>query len=133
VSSMTGQGITEFFEAVAQKAKEFNRDYKPELERRKKQREDEKVANREKELGKLMKDMAVSGESSTKTPMPDMDTLSDMEDDQEDGEDADEEKQDGDEDGLNSRYKQALAMSGESSKADDYSFARYLRASQMNL
>jgi GTPase SAR1 family protein len=133
VSSMTGQGINEFFEAVAQKAKEFDRDYKPELERRRKQREDEKVANREKELGKLMKDMAVSGEPSTKTPLPDMDTLSDMEDEQEDDEEDDEEKEGGDEDGLNSRYKQALEKSGESSKEEDYSFARYLRASQMNM
>ncbi|KUJ07950.1 putative GTPase npa3 [Mollisia scopiformis] len=132
VSSMTGQGIPEFFEAVAEKAKEFDRDYKPELERRKKQREEEKLANRDKELGKLMKDMAVSGEPSSKKSMPDMDTLSDMEDEQDDEEDVDEEKEGG-EDGLSSRYKQALAESGESSKEEDYSFARYLRTSQMNL
>lgn len=132
VSSMTGQGIPEFFDAVAEKAKEFDRDYKPELERRKKQREEEKLENRAKELGKLMKDMAVSGEPSSKKPLPDMDTLSDMEEEQEDEDDANEEKEGG-EDGLSSRYKQALAESGESSKEEDYSFARYLRASQMNL
>jgi len=131
VSSMTGQGINEFFEAVGEKAKEFERDYKPELERRKKQREEEKLANREKELGKLMKDMAVSGEPSSRKPAPDMDTLSDMEDDQ-DEEDADEEKG-GEDESLNSRYKQALEASGGSSKEEDYSFARYLRASQMNM
>lgn len=133
VSSMTGAGVNEFFEAVAEKAQEFERDYKPELERRKKQREAEKLANREKELGKLMKDMAVSGEPSSRKPTTDMDTLSDMEDDSEgddakagDGEDED------DAEGLSARYKQALADSGGSGGAnnDDHSFTRYLRASQ---
>jgi GTPase SAR1 family protein len=129
VSSMTGAGINEFFEAVQAKAKEFERDYRPELERRKKQREEQKIANREKELGKLMKDMAVSGEPSSR-PVPDMDTLSDMEDDLE------AEEHDGEEDspeGLSARYKQALAESGGPSNDDDHSFTRYLRASQMKM
>lgn len=132
VSSMTGQGITEFFEAVDEKAKEFERDYKPELERRKKQREEEKLANREKELGKLMKDMAVSGEPSTTrpgAPTSEMDTLSDMEDDEED-----DDRQGGDDaEGINARYQEALKGSGGVSNEDDYSFQRYLKASQMNM
>jgi GTPase SAR1 family protein len=132
VSSMTGAGINEFFEAVAEKAEEFNRDYKPELERKRKQRDDEKIANREKELGKLMKDMAVSGEPSSKrtTEEPDMDTLSDMED--ESDEEADEAGEDDDPEGLNTRYKQALANTEgpRTSTGDDHSFTRYLRASQ---
>jgi len=133
VSSMTGAGINEFFEAVAEKAEEFNRDYKPELERKRKQRDDEKIANREKELGKLMKDMAVSGEPSSKTSSepPDMETLSDMEDDS-----TDEEADAGDDDpeGLNTRYKQALADTEgpRTATGEDHSFTRYLRASQMN-
>jgi hypothetical protein len=135
VSSMTGAGIDDFFKAVGEKAEEFNRDYKPELERRKKQREEEKIANREKELGRLMKDMAVSGEPSSRKPAgnPDMDTLSDMEDD-EDGED-DEDQDAEDVDSLSARYKQALADSGgsETTANDDHSFARYLKASQMNM
>jgi putative protein kinase ArgK-like GTPase of G3E family len=130
VSSMTGAGINKFFEAVGEKAKEFERDYKPELERRRKQREEEKHENREKELGKLMKDMAVSGDPSRK-PTVDMDTLSDMEDDSE-PEEGDKEEG-GDEEGLSTRYKQALAESGGPSNNDDHSFTRYLRASQMNM
>ncbi|POS87868.1 putative GTPase npa3 [Erysiphe pulchra] len=63
VSSMTGQGVDEFFEAVAVKACEFDRDYKPELERRKKQRNNEKLAKREQDLAKLMSDMEVSSET----------------------------------------------------------------------
>ncbi|KAG0649918.1 GPN-loop GTPase 1 [Hyphodiscus hymeniophilus] len=128
VSSMTGAGVDEFFAAVDEKAQEFERDYKPELERRKKQRDDEKIAGREKELGKLMKDMAVSGEPSRKAPThekPDMDTLSDMEDD-EDGDDEENE-----ENGLSSRYKQALEQETGGPGNDDHSFTRYLRASQM--
>ena len=127
VSSMTGAGVDEFFAAVDEKAQEFERDYKPELERRKKLRDDEKVAGREKDLGKLMKDMAVSGEPSTRKvdEKPDMDTLSDMEDD----EDEDDERDD--EDGLSSRYKQALEEETGGPNNDDHSFTRYLRASQM--
>ncbi|KAK2626911.1 hypothetical protein QTJ16_004086 [Diplocarpon rosae] len=129
VSAMTGAGIDEFFEAVGDKAKEFERDYKPELERRRKLREAEKKEARERELGKLMKDMAVSGEPLTTKPspaIPDVDTISDMDDSGED--------EDGDRDDLTSRYKQALE--DETSGAptnDDHSFTRYLRASQMNI
>ncbi|KAF7951036.1 uncharacterized protein EAE97_002588 [Botrytis byssoidea] len=142
VSSMTGAGIDEFFEAVSEKAKEFERDYKPELERRRRQRDAEKEENRGKELDKLMKDMAVSGEpSSSKAkgppnakPSTDMDTLSDMEDSDDDlaaGGDDDEDGGDNIE-GLSSRYKAALADGGGPSNADDHSFTRYIRASQMN-
>jgi putative protein kinase ArgK-like GTPase of G3E family len=131
VSSMTGAGVKEFFDAVAEKAKEFDRDYKPELERRRKQREEEKVENRERELGKLMKDMAVSGQatsSSVKTKI-DMDTISDLED----ATDSEADAENDEEHGLSSRYKEALEDTGSSSKDDDHSFARYLRASQMNV
>ena len=129
VSSMTGAGVEEFFEAVNEKSEEFNRDYKPELERRRKERDDEKTANREKELGKLMKDMAVSGEPSSQesAEKPDMETLSDIEDESE------EEDGSGEGENLNARYKKALAESGGTSNNDDYSFTRYLRASQMNM
>ncbi|RDW66273.1 putative ATP binding protein [Coleophoma cylindrospora] len=138
VSAMTGAGIDEFFKAVAEKAQEFERDYKPELERRKKQRQEEKKENREKELGKLMKDMAVSGEPSSRPkpnidPRNDMDTLSDMEEDTD--EEAGEEDNDA-EHALSQRYKQALTDSGGSKNAadaDDNSFTRYLRTSQMNM
>ncbi len=131
VSSMTGAGINDFFEAVGEKAKEFERDYKPELERRRKQRENEKLENRERELGKLMKDMAVSGEPSLMKPaskVPDMDTMSDT------GDSNDEDEDDKDEEGLTSRYKQALEEeTGGRSTNEDHSFTRYLRASQMNM
>lgn len=142
VSAMTGAGINEFFEAVGEKAQEFERDYKPELERRRKQRDDEKAEKREKDLGKMMKDMAVSGSSSSRPRKPevdpkhDMDTISDIEDSSDDdngrgGEDNEEENVDG----LGQRYKQALADSAgaSSSTNDDHSFTRFLNASKMNM
>ncbi|OBT88278.1 hypothetical protein VE02_02761 [Pseudogymnoascus sp. 03VT05] len=132
VSSMTGDGIDEFFEAVQEKADEFNRDYKPELERRRKQRADEKTAGREKELGKLMKDMAVSGErSSAPEEEVDMDVISDLEDSSDS--DANAEGDEGErEEGLKSRYKAAMEKSGAVTDEDN-SFSRYVRSSQMGM
>lgn len=155
VSSMTGHGIDDFFRAVNEKAEEFQRDYRPELERRKKERQQEKETRREKELGKLMQDMDVANSSKQQsgdqarnqsTRSHDIDTLSDMEDDTDsdlegqhtdpDEDDSDEERDDegGSDNRLEGRYKQALADEGTSAGralADDHSFARYLRASQM--
>ena len=155
VSSMTGQGIDEFFLAVDEKAKEFERDYKPELEKRRRDRQQEKEGKREKELGKLMEEMNVA--NSTKNSRPglgkarhgqDIDTMSDMEDDlspgaddQSNGSDEDDsdedvsEERDGDREGVEQRYKKALGSEDASTgpSADDHSFTRYLRASQTNV
>ena len=103
VSSLTGQGVDEFFDAVAEKAQEFERDYKPELERRRKEREKDKLTRREQELGKLMKDMNVSSSSTTATGLGkakakakakarpatkrEPETISDIEDDDDDDDD----------------------------------------------
>ena len=149
VSSMTGQGIDEFFKAVEGKAEEFERDYKPELEKRRRERQEQKQGKRDQELGKLMRDMNVS--ESSKAPSGSRgakpaqrqhtDTLSDLEDDIDsepearlidpDG-DVDEDEAD---DRLAQRYKQALTEEGTGSSgdvpSDEHSFTRYLRASQM--
>lgn len=155
VSSMTGKGITEFFEAVNEKAKEFERDYKPELEKRRRERHEDKNKRREKELGNLMRDMNVSemgqksSSSSTKTrsiQKPSVDTVSDIEDgsdveaemvepdDEETGEGA-RAHAESENDGLSTRYQKALVDEGGSSlghSSEDHSFIRYLRASEMN-
>ena len=156
VSSMTGQGIDQFFEAVDEKAEEFERDYRPELEKRREEKQQEKQRRREKELGKLMKDMNVSDSSkpaaNTKglpsSSRQHTDTLSDLEDDPNSEDEAqmiepdieDENDDDdglgdrsGKENGLARRYQQALADESSSSKngSDEHSFTRYLRASQM--
>ncbi|KAH8598826.1 XPA-binding protein-like protein 1 [Bisporella sp. PMI_857] len=128
VSSMTGAGIDEFFTAVEQKTEEFNRDYKPELERKRKQRDDEKKSNREKELDKLMKDMAVSGEPSSKKPTEKVDpeVLSDYED--ESSEDDNVADDPDDSEGLQARYQKALESSAGNTINEDASFARYINS-----
>ena len=153
VSSMTGKGVDEFFEAVAGKAEEFERDYKPELEKRRQQRQQEQEQKRQKDLGKMMKDMNVADSSSSST-LPDIgqpagrqhiDTLSDLEDESDmepeaqlaEPDDDVPEDDDENEDGkLSQRYKQALRDEGSSDApkgalSDDHSFTRYLRSSQM--
>ncbi|KAI9735221.1 MAG: hypothetical protein M1834_001811 [Cirrosporium novae-zelandiae] len=154
VSSMTGQGVNEFFEAVDKKAEEFGRDYKPELEKRRKQREKQKAEEKEKELGKLMKDVNISGSllsASTSAGSPDpsipvgrsFETLSDIEDDDSQGgeilEPDEYENRDDDDDGeegnlgLTQRYNAAMDADLEKKgfKGDDNSFARYLNASNI--
>ena len=154
VSSMTGRGIKEFFEAVEEKKKEYERDYKPELERQQKKRREEKGSSKEKELGKLMSDMNVSKDGkkaefrrANQEREEDQGTLSDLEDEMEgdveaemvepDGEEADEDEEgeEGPDGELSKRYKQALASEGGSRGGpsnDDNSFTRYLRASNLN-
>lgn len=149
VSSMTGEGVDEFFAAVEEKRQEFERDYKPELERKRKEREEAKEARREQELGKLMKDMSVSGasRSSHKGRHDEAETVSEAEEEDLAARDAiggsDDEDDYGDEDdasgaggdaGLAQRYQQALADSGSQNTPSDQdlSFARYLRASNIN-
>ena len=156
VSSMTGKGIPEFFEAVADKAREFERDYKPELEKRRQERQTDKANRREKELGKLMRDMNVSRpirkssaelEEAQATKGQRFDTVSDEENEIESDieaemvepdEEVDEEDGQGEaavENGLATRYKQALAEEGGSrpgQSSEDHSFTRYLRATEMS-
>lgn len=157
VSSMTGKGIPEFFEAVADKAREFERDYKPELEKRRQERQSDKANRREKELGKLMRDMNVSRptrkssaelEQAQATKGRSFDTVSDEENEIEsdieaemvepDEEEVDEEDGQGEaavENGLASRYKKALAEEGGSrpgQSSEDHSFTRYLHATEMS-
>ncbi|KAI4149626.1 MAG: hypothetical protein LQ340_004543 [Diploschistes diacapsis] len=157
VSSMTGQGIEEFFEAVEEKAAEYERDYKPELERRRKERAESKEKRREKELGKMMQDMKMGASSrkasKAKAGKQEASTLSDMESDDEDvtmahgddddddddddggGEEEEEEDQDREKHGLQQRYKKALAEQGggpeQTANQDEASFARYLRANNV--
>ena len=157
VSSMTGKGIDEFFTAVGEKAEEFERDYKPELEKRRKERQEEKAGKREKDLGILMKDMNVSESTNTLGGSTEgkpaqrhhVDTLSDLEDNSESEPEArmidpDEDETDDDgaesgtrtDDGLARRYKQAMAPNAQSASSggassDEHSFTRYLRTTQM--
>lgn len=131
VSAMTGQGVDEFFEAVKEKTAEFNRDYKPELERRIKERDQMKEEGREKELGKLMSDVAIGGnEKNRQIKHAENDgNTSPYGSDSDSTDDADEEETG--ENGLTDRYREALSHS--ESANDDNSFARYINTSRMGM
>lgn len=141
VSSMTGDGIDEFFEAVEDKRKEFEKDYKPELERLKKEREEAQSTQREVELGKLMKDMNLASSRQNKE---EPETVSEAEEEAEEAaaavgraydpdSDSDEENPPACEDeGLSQRYQSALSNSDAAPSDRDMSFVRYLHQSNVN-
>ncbi|KFY43998.1 hypothetical protein V495_03667 [Pseudogymnoascus sp. VKM F-4514 (FW-929)] len=76
--------------------------------------------------------MAVSGErSNAPEEKVDMDVISDLEDSSDsDANEGDEEER---EEGLKSRYKEAMERSGGPATDEDNSFTRYVRSSQMGM
>ncbi|KAL6703989.1 hypothetical protein ACN47E_008840 [Coniothyrium glycines] len=136
VSAMTGDGMDEFFQGVAQKKEEFERDYRPELDRRRAEREREKEATRQRELDKLMKDMRVGGAGTkpkSRRTMEEPQTVSDAENSDEGAmiehddliNDEDHDSDDA-EHGLKQRYQQAIRDSN-AVQDEDMSFARYVQ------
>ncbi|GAB1319380.1 GPN-loop GTPase [Madurella fahalii] len=127
VSSLHGTGIDEFFEAVQEKAEEFKRDYQPELDRRRAEREENKKKQREKELDKMMKDMSM-GSTTSKIPVADIkqedDDMGALSPDEESEDEIDDE---GDREGLQARYEAAMLQQDDSTAADA-SFAKYLHS-----
>lgn len=141
VSSMTGAGVDDFFNAVELKRVEFERDYTPELNRRRAARENEKEARREREVSRMMKDMEVVDKSSNrrqgKPPKEEPETVSEAEqesDDDEGGElvDRDDDEQNNDDGGLTNRYQQALRDGSAMSGPEDASFAKYVQTASLN-
>lgn len=107
VSSTTGDGIDNFFEAVEVKRNEFNQDYKPELDKRRKQREEEKVTNKEQELTKVMQDLNMSAARRRTVAKPDSDIADEDEDENDPDQYPDEVEGTGDKD-MFARYKASL-------------------------
>lgn len=107
VSAMSGDGIAEFFEKVEEKRVEFERDYKPELERRRKEREAESKEKKERDLTRFMKDMSVDGAGKAKRPA-DEDDEDDEEDEQLDADDYEDAERQDPEISLRKRYENAL-------------------------
>lgn len=127
VSSMTGDGVDDFFRAVEEKRIEFERDYRPELERRRREREKEKSVRKEEELTKVMKDMNVAGTSSrTKGQVEVTDDMTDGDDDMDSDDYPDAEKENL-ELSLKRRYLNALREQGIQVDEDDQSVMRHIR------
>jgi GPN-loop GTPase len=105
VSAMTGEGVEEFFQKVEEKRMEFNRDYKPELERRRKEREQQGQEAKQKDLTRFMEDMSVDGMGKKKAAEQEEADDDDDEMDPDDYPDAEREEPDM---GLKQRYERAL-------------------------
>jgi GTPase SAR1 family protein len=133
VSSMTGDGIDEFFEAVEKKRQEFERDYRPELERKRAEREKDKAGRTEEQLTKVMQDMKMDA-ARKKGRQIDDDDDDNPKDDGEDDNDPDDypDEEPHERESLNARYQQALKDAAPGGAADEQSFARYLTSSQAN-
>lgn len=135
VSSTTGEGVDEFFEAVEAKREEFNRDYKPELDRRRKQREAEKATSNEKDLTQVMKDLdmsALQSNPAAKDQLNDTEENEDEDDEKNDPDQYPDDVNEGTDEGLSSRYKAALEGSSVHCNSGAESFANYLASSQAN-
>ncbi|KAI1456343.1 hypothetical protein F4805DRAFT_228375 [Annulohypoxylon moriforme] len=131
VSSMTGAGIDDFFSAVREKAEDFRKDYRPELERKRQEREDQKRKVRQQELDKMMKGMSMSSDNSRSSAidrLPKVDDDEDMNeasDDQDDDDYADVDDE-YDREGLQARYEAAMTDANPSTLESDASFAKFL-------
>ncbi|TCD60993.1 hypothetical protein EIP91_009185 [Steccherinum ochraceum] len=64
VSSMTGDGVKEFFEAVEASREEYQNEYLPELQRARAAREESLRAVKEDSMNRLMKDLTVDRENN---------------------------------------------------------------------
>ncbi|KAK4551795.1 hypothetical protein LTR86_010881 [Recurvomyces mirabilis] len=156
VSSMTGDGVEGFFEAVEGKRQEFEREYQPELERRRRDMDGMKAEMREKEVRRMMGDMGVSskakgtgkyakggnGGNGGRVAKEEPETLSDVEEMEADEDEDDglvdpdlemgtgmEEEDDVEfEESLKKRYEDALKASG--GPAATVKSAEYIRRTQ---
>lgn len=143
VSAMTGAGIDDFLKAVEGKCDEYERDYRPEMEKAKKKRADDRAAEKEKEFGKLMRDLDVGGSGNGKEKesagggREEPGVISDIESsDEEAGQgflerDEDEEMHQ-DEEGLQAKFERLGKGPGaEEDSGLDESLKRYLGANNM--
>src|SRR5579871_2039537 len=135
VSAARGDGIDEFFEAVQEKNEEFERDYKPELERRRQEREKMKQSKRDKDLGRLLSDLNIENKAKKQAKTNEPETISDIEDhdDDEDQGMVSPDEREGDEEhdadeSLAKRYRQALEGGADIPSEKDMGFAKYLKS-----
>ena len=138
VSSMTGDGVGEFFEKVEEKRMEFERDYRPELERKVRIRREEESKRKEEDLTRVMRDMGVgsgksgSGKGAKRKDVDDY--MSDDDDDDNDGEDDDLEEQDYPDaeredpgESLKRRYETALREQGGQVNPNEESMLKHIK------
>lgn len=129
VSSMTGDGIEDFFKAVEKKREEFEKDYRPELERRRAEREKERATSKDAQLTKVMKDMNIAS-ASRKAKEDDTDDMDDDNDEAEDEEDYPDEDREDPDISLKRRYQNSLREQGIELPANDRSLDQFLASNR---
>ncbi|CAM0140759.1 hypothetical protein VKS41_008029 [Umbelopsis sp. WA50703] len=93
VSAVTGEGMEEFFTAVDEATEEYEKEYKPEIERLIREKQEKEEQHRQQQLSKLMSDMKVS--KGSEVPLGEQSKR--MEDETWEEEDEEHEEDDGDE------------------------------------
>jgi GTPase SAR1 family protein len=129
VSSMTGDGIDDFFAAVEKKRIEFEKDYRPELERRRAEREKERATSKDQQLTKVMEDMNIAS-ASRKAKEDDTDDMDDDDDEAEDEEDYPDEEREDPEISLKRRYQNTLREQGIDLPENDRSLDQFLASNR---
>ncbi|BGO96834.1 XPA-binding protein 1 [Rhodotorula toruloides ATCC 204091] len=91
VSAMTGEGMDELFDAVREAREEYEKDYKPELEKIVAERERKKETQKADSISRMMRDMKVSSDGkSAAVPKSELDKYLDPNAEDEDEGDEDE-------------------------------------------
>lgn len=125
VSASLGTGIDDFFSAVEKKREEYLRDYLPELQRRRMERESQRKELRDKEVDKMMLNLSMDQEQKAADGKGDGDVNEDVvdggDDDDDDGSDVENVGE-----GLQARYRDAMGGDNDDSIMADASFAKYL-------
>lgn len=67
VSSLTGSGFDDFLTSVQEARAEYLEDYRPELLRLQKSREEKREQNKKEQLERLIRDMSVGGKGEGKS------------------------------------------------------------------
>lgn len=85
MSSVTGAGVKEFFEAVEASREEYEKDYLPDLQRARKRKEETLAAAKKDSMDRLLKDLALDREKDPEFAARDRwDAEDDDDDDQDD-------------------------------------------------
>lgn len=129
VSSMTGDGIEDFFQAVEKKREEFEKDYRPELERRRAEREKQRATSKDAQLTKVMKDMNIASAARRATE-DDTDDMNDDDDEAEDEENYPDEEREDPDISLKKRYQNSLREQGIELPANDRSLDQFLASNR---